>query len=273
MKSDACLMLALLGFAFSVESADGQQPQPPAPAQLTPPEKLGGKEDLRAIRLSMASARKAGDEQQRRSRLHETATLAAQSCEGRSLDDPSLTELVSIRAEIYLELKEPETANSIVATLHEGIHKSKGLDLYETWVLLQAQRERNSAKCDLAAMHLSALLARTGESPKAARHALLLGDVLEQKAHATGQYSDAAKQFALVAKLYGGTMPDLANDARLRQAKSLWRGGHTEEARPVFAALSECSNAAIAEEARHFPDLVTPGSRPFRDLRKGKRQP
>ncbi|MCZ6653626.1 MAG: hypothetical protein O7D91_11445 [Planctomycetota bacterium] len=166
-------------------------------------------------------------------------------------------ELLSCNARLVARTKNATAAAPIVHRQHAILAEVFETDQCERWVTAEVDRLRNSRYYDLAIQHLSEIIEKSPDSQMAARFSLLIGDILVQEAYPHGPYEAAVRQYSAVDDRYRKVFPELADAARLRQAKTLWRAGRTSEARELFMVLAEGTDYVIAEEARHYPELMS----------------
>ena len=173
-------------------------------------------------------------------------------------DDRELVlELMTIQGRIQCEQNDFEAARETVEAQQSLYAEHFGDEAVSEWIPRQAETLRNQGAIDLAILHLEELIEQVSDDRLSARYLLLVGDLLIQKAGSNGTYDDAIQNFKRVTDEFGEAFPDIADDARLRHAKALWRYNQFEEAKQLFKEIETTTvNQAVAEEASHYPELM-----------------
>ena len=197
------------------------------------------------------------DDEQRRVAAEIAANTVSNLLVNHGDDRELVLELMTIQGHIQWEQNDFVAARETVEAQQWLYAEHFGDQALSEWIPLHAETLRNQGAIDLAMFHLEEWIEQISDDRLRARYLLLVGDLLIQKTGSGGPFDDAIQYFRLVADEFGEAFPDIADDAKLRHAKALWRSNQFEEAKQLFKEIEATTfNEAVAEEAVHYPELM-----------------
>lgn len=211
---------------------------------------------IRSTRTVVGGALAEHNESERRIKIANASKLVSE-LRARNEDNPALiVELLGLSIRLEASANGMSAPAPLIRRQHELFKNALGSDQFDRWLIKEVDRLRNTFYFDVAIRHLLEEIEDAPAHEVAARHSLLVGDILMQKASPKGPYHAAIAQYANVYQEYRSKFPDLAHGAKLRQAKLLWRDGRVEESKRLFSELTAEATGAAAEEARHYPEIM-----------------
>lgn len=217
-----------------------------------------------AIRSALGKASSASDSSQKASYLEQAKQRIENQLAVTDLKPMMKIDLLTLKVKMHIIAGDLVSAKNTVQMQHNEHKAHFGEEKFNDWIDPHIERLRNTRAFDHAILHQRELITLNSESIEAAERSLWIGDVLVQKSYPDGPYNDAIEHFAQTAEVYRAQFPNIADDARLRQGKGLWKNGQIQQAKKLFEDLSRTANEAVAEESRHYPELMEAlASRPF----------
>jgi hypothetical protein len=213
---------------------------------------------IQRARRDLGRAMAFADPIRRRTKLRELDTALANLVEQAGSDAALQLEFLALQARVQAELKDFSRARQTIRKLHSLVKERRGPEEFDAWLSDEVSRLRRRHAFELAVAHLSESIKADPESKSSALHSVLIGDILLQKYHPRGPFDRAIRQYAGTAERYSSLHPDIADDARLRQAKALWQSGQPAEALLLFDELSTSANELVRETAEHYAKLADP---------------
>ncbi|MCG3136947.1 MAG: hypothetical protein HJJLKODD_00785 [Phycisphaerae bacterium] len=229
-----------------------------ASSPVTPVRELNveQKQLLRTLQTMVNRSRQITKTAERQNKLQQAREAIGLQLANRT-DQPALeVELMLLRVQISLDEGFPEHAATAADELLNRYVTLFGEEGLELWLPERVDRLVNLREFDSAVALLRAAKDRQPEMMISAQRAMRMGDILVQKAYPNGPYDSAIRVYMQAADQYRQVFPDLAEEIRLRQAKTLWLNGQIDVAKTLFNELGQSSNEAVGEEARHIPALL-----------------
>lgn len=215
-----------------------------------------GRKLLRSIRAAQGRAWSVKDKAQRAAGLRDFLQLIGRQVAANRNVPGMLLRLRDLQIDVLAELGDHAAVKQVIQVQQSESQANFSPADFEQWSDWVVYKLRNTRRFDCAVLHLRAMIQRGPDSTRSAERSLLIGDILMQKGYPDGPYDDAITQFAGVHSKYRQSYPDIADDARIRQAKGLWLNGKVTEAKQLFESIAATASLPIAEQARHLPDLM-----------------
>ena len=215
------------------------------------------KRQIRLARREFGRAKEIENTAKRQGRFRQFVARAVQNLERDPVHPDVAIELATLQGQALIELGEQAQARAVIKALWGRCVRSLSQQDVARWMEEYSARLRAGGRTELAILHLRECQHARPATTDEARWGLLMGDLLAQQAIPDGPYDRAIEQYGRVVERFGTQYPDVGADAKLRLAKTLWRAGDTERAKALFDELAEWHNVGIAEEARHYPEMMS----------------
>ncbi len=258
------LLTLLIPVPLRAQMVDDRATGPPVPvaaaSETGAMSSVSPRSFLRSVRSALSRALAIQEPTHRARKLRRIADIVTQRLGEDADDGPWRWDLFGNLIDIQEELGDLESAQNTIQRLQQEVADALGTARFQRWLDDEVTRRWNSRDFDIAIWQLQMSLRLRPDNDVAARRSLLIGDILVQKVFPDGPYDEAIVWYAGVAQKYGQTFPEIAEDARLRQARTLWRSGKRADAEAITAMLQESSNDTMAEDARHLARVMQTSS-------------
>lgn len=161
-------------------------------------------------------------------------------------------ELMALLARTQTADHDISAATQTVQQLHALVQALMEPAGFDAWLEQRVALCRRQQALNLATIHLREAMKLDPKSQLSAERDMLIGDILVQKSYPDRPYDAAIHHYARVAARYRGSHPTIANDARLRQARTLLKNDQVEDAMELYTELCGSEDLVLRETAEHY---------------------